>query len=171
MNKSKELLVLGLIGFTIFYLIASGCASFDFGGIKKQVEGKLDLCPNTTIQSIYLTFVTQTRKDWFENGLRNLIVKNGYQLVDDAAKADLELKIEYSSLVKKKKNVGIVFLIPFFSSYNVEGFNVKSTFTTNKCSRNKIYRAEHQFEISSAIVSDLKQLESKTGGEHGKENL
>jgi len=93
--------------------------------------------------------------------LTELLFKNGYQLVDDASKADLELQIKYSSVVKKRKNLGIFFFVPFFKSYNDQGVEVEATFITHKCSRNKKYRARYDFEISSAIASDLKQSENK----------
>jgi hypothetical protein len=162
-KRANVLLFSGLIGFAVFYLIASGCAQFDFGGIKKKVEGKLELCPGEVIKTVHLDFITKKKQAEFEHFLGDQLVRNGYQLIENAEQADLEIKLEYSPIVRKKRTLLIILFVPSLDSYEVRGFNVKSTFTTKKCSRKKIYQAEGNFEINSALLSDLEKLGVKKG--------
>jgi len=158
MNDFRRWLVLAWIGTIVFYLVATGCASFEFGEIKNRIEDKLDLCPGATIKTIYLDFSTKKREEQFESRLKDILVKNGYELVEDRSRADLELQIKYRSTVKKRGNFGIVFFVPFYNSWDTTVLDIEATFVTNTCARNKTYRVQHQWYFESTLPSDIRQL-------------
>ena len=173
MKKPKHLVISGLIGFAVFYLIASGCATFDFGGIESRAEGKFDKGAEIPlIQKINLNFSSPTRTEWFEDELKEVLSKRGYRLVEMADNPDVELQINYKILPKNKKTtVYLVFLIPSWQSTNVEGFEVKVIYRTSNGICERFYREECKYPIYYNISLDLKALEYKKGGKNGKEDL
>lgn len=151
------------ISLIVFYLTATGCATFQLpGGGYKAVEGKVKSCLDTTIQVIHLNYTSGPKYTYFEDDLKKILIDNGYQ-VSDIAKPDLEMQIEYNESRATYREIGIFFLIPYYypSNYTVKG--IKVTFKTDKCSQGKIYRFVEWYnqEIAFKILSDIKKLEGK----------
>lgn len=161
MKASKHLLIFGLVGFTVFYLIASGCATFDYGGFKQKTEGKIVRISNKEIKTVYLDFISEYKNSEFENDFKSRLFSqyySGYKIAESAYASDVKLQVEYTLLSKKKKHeVDIFFLIPFFNSYDVEGVEAKATYETDNGSFEKTYYGEREMIIYD-ITMDLKKI-------------
>jgi hypothetical protein len=152
-------------------MIAIGCAYFDLGGgIKDQLNDKIELRLPQAIKSVYLEFPESKGEGHFETVLKESLQRNGYLLVDTPQMADLELKIYYKLLRATRSSLSITFLVPWYNSYETKGLEVKVMFKTAKHSGAKVYRAEYgEYKITDAIIDDLKKREE--GGDDGKEGL
>jgi hypothetical protein len=166
MSNSRQWLISGVIGFAIFYLIAGGCAAIDLGnGIKRQPEVKITPCLGISLKTIYLSFTDQTKNNNLEQGLRDLLLKNGYQLAYSPEAADLELKLECKSFARKHKTLLILLVIPFITSYDYTAYEVNTSFISKNCSYDKKYYSSYEGSIWQAIIMDLGQLKDKNMGE------
>jgi hypothetical protein len=162
MKTGKSLPILGMLGVIIFYLISSGCAMFNIGGVKTELGRKLHLPEGTQVKSVCLKFSSEKPKKDFEAKLSRYLALQGYTLVKDAADADVELMLEYTATPMRKKEVYIIFLIPLWTTIDVTAYKVKALFTTRNARDFKQYQAEYDFSINYAIVHDLSGYKPKT---------
>jgi hypothetical protein len=161
MTVVKRSLILGLMGLSVFYLISSGCAFFEFGGIKEKIRGTLDLPPDS-VHKVFLSFFSSERSAELEIGMRNELIGHGYELVNNAGESDLEIQLTYKKITSKNRQLAILLFLPFYTSYDINGFNIKAVFKNSKSRSEKVYQAEYILSVRDI----LKDLDKQKPGAH-----